>query len=63
VSIRRCFETACLVVLKCFSMAFGVIACNAINAMIARLVGSAMAWKMSLLMSRVLVYETIRLQV
>jgi hypothetical protein len=29
----------------------GVIACNAIMAMIARLVGSAIAWKMSLLIS------------
>jgi len=28
-------------------MAFGVIACNAIKVIIARLVGSAIAWKMS----------------
>src|SRR4051812_29524543 len=45
--MRRCLETACLVVSKCSAIAFGVIACNAINAIIARLVGSAMAWKMS----------------
>ena len=35
-------------------MAFGVIACNAIKAMIARLVGSAIAWKMSrLILSKI----------
>jgi len=33
--------------LKFSAMAFGVIACNAIKVMIARLVGSAIAWKMS----------------
>jgi hypothetical protein len=32
-------------------MTFGVIACTAIKVMIARLVGSAMAWKMSRLIS------------
>src|SRR4051794_41080979 len=45
--MRRCLETDCRVVLKLSAMAFGVIACNAIKAMIARLVGSAIAWKMS----------------
>jgi hypothetical protein len=32
---------------KLSAMAFGVIACNAIKVIIARLVGSAIAWKMS----------------
>jgi hypothetical protein len=43
----------CLVVWKFSAMLFGVIACNAISAMIARLVGSEMAWKISLLMNKV----------
>src|SRR5690242_21131625 len=47
--MRRCLETDCRVVLKLSAMAFGVIACTAINAMIALLVGSDIAWKMSLL--------------
>jgi hypothetical protein len=41
--MRKCFETACRVVLKFSAMALGVIACNAIKAMIALLVGSAIA--------------------
>src|SRR6476659_9708692 len=45
--MRRCLETDCRVVLKLSAMAFGVIACNAIRVIIARLVGSAIAWKMS----------------
>src|SRR5215831_9621793 len=49
--MRRCFETDCRVVLKLSAIALGVIACKAIKAMIARLVGSAIAWKMSRLMS------------
>jgi hypothetical protein len=43
-------------------MAFGVIACNAIKAIIARLVGSAIAWKISLLIY-LIIYETNRLQI
>src|SRR6187399_2336174 len=45
--MRRCLETDCRVVWKLSAMAFGVIACNAIKVIIARLVGSAIAWKMS----------------
>src|SRR4030095_10325849 len=45
--MRRCLETDCRVVLKLSAMAFGVIACNAIKVIIARRVGSAIAWKMS----------------
>src|SRR5579863_7271537 len=41
--MRRCLETPCRVVSKCSAMALGVIACNAIKAMIALLVGSAVA--------------------
>jgi hypothetical protein len=43
-------------------MAFGVMACKAINAIIALLVGSAIAWKMSRLMSCWFI-ETVRLQI
>src|SRR6185295_17136951 len=45
--MRRCLETDCRVVLKLSAIAFGVIACNATKVIIARLVGSAIAWKMS----------------
>jgi len=45
--MRRCLETDCRVVWKLSAMAFGVIACKAIKLIIARLVGSAIAWKMS----------------
>jgi len=45
--MRRCLEIDCRVVWKLSAMAFGVIACNAIKVIIARLVGSAIAWKMS----------------
>src|SRR4029077_2157300 len=45
--MRRCLETDCRVVWKLSAMAFGVIACDAIKMIIARLVGSAIAWKMS----------------
>src|SRR6186713_2476839 len=48
--MRRCLETDWRVVWKFSAMAFGVIACNAIKVIIARLVGSAIAWKMSRLM-------------
>ena len=44
-------------------MALGVIACNAIKAIIARLVGSAIAWKMSRLIYLNLILETIWLQI
>src|ERR1700741_4111255 len=47
--MRRCLETACRVVLKCSARALGVMACRAISAMMALRVGSAIAWKMSLL--------------
>ena len=40
-------DTACRVVLQFSAMALGVIACNTIKAIIARLVGSAMAWNKS----------------
>ena len=41
--MRKCLDTACRVVLKFSAIALGVIACNAIKAIIARLVGSAIA--------------------
>ena len=44
-------------------MAFGVIACNAINVIIARLVGSAIAWKMSRLILVKFFCEANRLQI
>src|SRR5580658_8180078 len=49
--MRRCLETDCRVVWKLSAMTLGVIACTAIKVIIARLVGSAMAWKMSRLIS------------
>src|SRR5688500_49941 len=50
VRMRRCFDTAWRVVSKCAANAPGVMACRATRPMMARRVGSAMAWKTSRLM-------------
>jgi hypothetical protein len=50
-------ETDWRVALKLSAMALGVIACDAIKVMIARLVGSAIAWKISRRMSSKILFE------
>ena len=47
--IFKCLETACRLISKCSAMAFGVMATEAMRAIMALRVGSAMAWKTSLL--------------
>src|SRR3982750_2505828 len=61
--MRRCLETDCRVVWKLSAIAFGVIACDAIKIIIARLVGSAIAWKISLLILFNFICEANRLQI